>query len=337
MNGTAMSELDLSIVIVNWRSAEYVLPCIRSIVSGTATPTYEIIVVDNASFDDCGQQLALEYPDVLFLQSRENLGFGGANNLGVQRSRGRVLLFLNPDTEVRNGALDQMYAGLTHLPDAGVVGCRLLNTDGTLQTSCVRAVPTVMNQVLDADLLRRCAPRARMWGTRALFTSSTAPVEVEAVSGACMMVRRQVFERVGGFSPAFLMYGEDMDFCARVRRAGFTNAYVGECEVVHHGGGSSRHLHSTFSVVMRCESMAVLLRALHGPLAAPSYRLGLMISAAIRLTILGLTWPAWLLASGAKSWRNACRKWLAILGWGLGWHRPALPHVRPNPYVRGAV
>jgi GT2 family glycosyltransferase len=336
MNGDVMPEVDLSIVIVNWSSADYVLSCVRSIVAGTASVTYEIIVVDNASFDDCGQQLAQEYPEVLFLQSGNNLGFGGANNLGAKRSRGRVLLFLNPDTEVRKGAIDQLYAGLTNLPNAGVIGCRLLNTDGTLQTSCVQALPTVMNQMLDTDFLRRCAPRAGLWRTRALFTSSTAPVEVEAISGACMMVRRQVFEHVGGFSSAFFMYGEDLDFCARVRRAGFRNAYLGICEVVHHGGGSARKAHSTFSVVMMCESVALLLRRLRGRRVSASYRVGLMISACLRLAILGIMAPAWLLVSGAASWRGVCRKWVAILGWGLGLYRPALPSDQRNLDVRGA-
>ncbi|MPZ20443.1 MAG: glycosyltransferase [Luteitalea sp.] len=331
-----MSEVDLSVVIVNWNSAEYVLACVRSIVAGTTATAYEIIVVDNASFDGCEQQLAQEFPGVLFLQSSKNLGFGAANNLGVARSRGGVLLFLNPDTEVRKGAIDRLYAGIAKLSDAGVVGCRLLNTDGTLQTSCVQALPTVLNQILNADLLRRCAPRAWLWGTRALFSTSTAPVEVEAVSGACMMVRRQVFERVGGFSPAFFLYGEDLDFCARVGRAGFRNAYVGNCEVVHHGGGSARNVHSTFSVVMMCESVALLLRRLRGPLASTSYRVALIISACLRLTILAVTSPAWLMASGATSWSNACRKWLAILRWGLGLHRPALPHLQRSPDVGGA-
>lgn len=331
-----MSEVDVSIVIVNWHSADYVLSSIASIVAGTRRVTYEIIVVDNASFDDCGQQVARGFPDVLFLQSGENVGFGGANNLGAKRSRGRALLFLNPDTEVRKDAIDHLHAALTALSDAGVIGCRLLNTDGTLQTSCVRALPTVINRVLDVDVLRRCTPRARLWGTRALFTGSEAPVEVEAVSGACMMVRRQVFERVGGFSSAFFMYGEDVDFCARVHGAGFRNAYVGTCEVVHHGGGSARRAHSTFCVVMMCESGALLLRRLRGPLASASYRVGLMISACLRLAILGITAPAWLVVSGVESWRGVCRKWLAVLAWGVGFHRPTLPHARRNPQPRGA-
>src|SRR4051812_49105945 len=123
------SGVDLSIVIVNWNSAGYVQACVRSIQTHTRDITYEIIVVDNASFDKCREQLATDYPDVRFLQSDQNLGFGGANNLGAAQSAGRVLLFLNPDTEVRGGAIHRLYRRLTRIDDVGVLGCRLLNSD----------------------------------------------------------------------------------------------------------------------------------------------------------------------------------------------------------------
>jgi GT2 family glycosyltransferase len=319
------AEIELSVVIVNWNSVEYVRSCVRSIVAETRALTYEIIVVDNASFDGCEEELAAEYPAIVFLQAGQNLGFGGANNLGARRARGRVLLFLNPDTIVMNGAIDRVFFQLAGLSDAGIVGCRLLNTDGSLQTSCVQALPTVLNQVLDADVLRRCVPQARLWGTRALFGSSTKPLEVEAVSGAFMMIRRELFEAIGGFSPAFFMYGEDLDLCARVLRAGFRNFYVGDCEVVHHGGGSARRAPSTFSVIMLCESVALLLRRLRGPLSSASYRAAMTVAACIRLAILGAVSPVWLARRGVTSWSGACRKWLAILGWGLRLNRPTLP------------
>lgn len=322
-----MPQIELSIVIVNWNSAAFVQSCVRSIVEETKDVAYEVIVIDNASLDGCHQQLAREFPGVLFIQSMENLGFAAANNAAAQRARGDVLLFLNPDTKVQSGALDRMYAQFRNLSDVGVLGCRLLNTDGSLQTSCVQALPTVLNQVLDADLLRRWMPRARFWGTSALFRESRKPVEVEAVSGACMMIRRAVFHSVGGFSRAYFMYGEDLDLCARVRDAGFRNAYVGECEVIHHGGGSSRNVRSTFSVVMMCESVALLLRTLRGPLSSSSYRAALTIAACIRIATLIAIAPAWLVAAGSASWRNACGKWLAILGWGLGIKRPLRPRL----------
>jgi hypothetical protein len=297
-------------------------------VTQTKGLSYEIIVVDNASFDGCREQLARERPDVVFVQSGANTGFAAANNVGAQLARGPVLLFLNPDTEVIGGALDRLYCHHERMSDAGVLGCRLLNTDGSLQTSCVQALPTVWNQTLNADFLRRCFPRAQLWGMRALFGSATSPVEVQAVSGACMMIGRSVFEGVGGFSPAFFMYGEDLDLCDRLRRAGFRNRYAGDCEIVHHGGGSSQHTRRTFSVVMMRESMAILLRRSHGPVASATYRVASVVTACIRVAILTAVCPAWLIFRDRPSWTGACRKWLAVLAWGLGLDRRArrLPH-----------
>lgn len=315
--------MDLSIIIVNWNSAEYVRACVRSIMSQTEAVKFEIIVVDNASFDACGEQLAREFPGVIFVQSGENLGFGGANNLGVQRAQGRVLLFLNPDTEVLDQAIDRLYHHFLATHDNGVVGCRLLNSDRSLQTSCVQAFPTVWNQVLDCDLLRRWSPRASLWGTRAFWDSTTSPVEVQVVSGACMMIRREVFETLGGFSPAFFMYGEDLDLCARVVRSGLRNYYVADCEIVHHGGGPSRHVPSTLSVVMMRQSVGLCLRRSHGRTAAVSYRVAMALSACIRLLILALASPIWRRRGDARLWRGSLRKWRAILSWSIGLDRRA--------------
>lgn len=323
-----MSEIDLSIVIVNWNSADYVQACIRSIRAETKVTHYEIIVVDNASFDGCEQQIARHYPEAIFIQSAQNLGFSGANNLAARRARGRVLLFLNPDTEVRDGAIDRLCVSHGNIPDAGVVGCRLLNTDGSVQTTCARSLPTLLNQFLDADVLRRCAPRASLWGMGVLFEWTAAHAYVEAVSGACMLVRREVFESVSGFSEEFFMYGEDLDLCARVQGAGLKNVYVGCCEIVHHGGGSSGKVQSTFSVVMMCESKRLLFRRLRGIVPSICYQGVMTLAACIRLGILACTAPAWLVGGRGSAWRGAVRKWSVVLGWGVGLKRPEVPNIR---------
>ena len=124
--------MDLSIIIVNWHSADYVEACVQSIREQTAAVNYEVIVVDNASYDGCGERLAHEYPGIIFVQSQCNLGFARANNLGSEYAQGPVLLFLNPDTEVQDRAIDRLYAHFQTLPDSGVAGCRLLNSDGSV-------------------------------------------------------------------------------------------------------------------------------------------------------------------------------------------------------------
>jgi GT2 family glycosyltransferase len=133
---------ELSIIIVNYNSADFVLACVRSICEQRCTVAYEVIVVDNASYDGCSERLAQYYPHVIFVQSQSNLGFGRANNLGARHASGEVLLFLNPDTEVRDRAVDCLYEHFQKLEKPGAVGCRLINSDGSLQKSCVQALPT---------------------------------------------------------------------------------------------------------------------------------------------------------------------------------------------------
>jgi GT2 family glycosyltransferase len=309
--------MDLSIIIVNWHSADYVLACIRSISEETSAVNYEVIVVDNASFDGCGERLAREHPGVIFIQSQCNLGFARANNLGAEQARGAVLLFLNPDTEVRDRAIERLYAYFLELPDPGVVGCRLLNSDGSLQAPCVKSLPTVLNQVLDAEVLRRWFPKAGLWDTAAQYEGRLVPVEVEAIIGACMMIRSTVFRRVGCFSDQYFMYAEDMDLCHKVREAGLKVYYAPGAEVVHHGGGSSQTYFSKFSSAMMHESIYLFLRSNRGRLGAYAYRLSMAASALLRMTILA---PGVLLGQGdtCAARRASLHKWSAILRWSAG-------------------
>src|SRR5205807_6936081 len=116
----------------------------------------------------------------------ENIGFARSNNLGVRHSRGRYLLFLNPDTELTEDSIQIFRDRIESIPNAGAVGCRLLNSDGTLQTGCVQPFPTVLNQILDADFLQRLFPRSRLWGASALHSVEQTAAEVQVVSGACV-------------------------------------------------------------------------------------------------------------------------------------------------------
>ena len=309
---------DLSIIIVNWKSATYLDTCIRTIRENTEGLNYEIIVVDNASYDGSEVVAGRFGEAVCFVQSSENLGFARANNLGATYARGPVLLFLNPDTEVQNNAINHLYTQFRKLPDPGVIGCRLLNRNGALQTSCVQSLPTVLNQILDAEILRRTFPKLALWGTAAFYEENAA-TEVEAVSGACMMIRREVFERVGGFSSEYFMYGEDLDLCFKARSAGFRNYHTGEARVVHHGGGSSKKARSDFSIVTMRESVSMLLRKTHGKYYSDCYRVAMSIAALLRMALLVILFPAWVIRNRIDRWFNSFRKWSAILRWGLGY------------------
>ena len=299
--------MDLSIIIVNWKSGAYVRKCLASIFACTEGPALEVIVVDNASFDDCGAIVAREFPAVRFIQSDENIGFGRANNLGFQHSHGRVLLFLNPDTEVAGPAIRVLFEHLERLPRAGAVGCRLLNADRSVQTSCVQSFPTILNQMLDSDFLRRRFPKSPLWGIAPLYAAGREPSEVEAVEGACIMMRREVFASIGMFSPDYFMYTEDIDLCYKARREKWENYYVPEASIVHFGDGSVRNAKSNFAVVMAVESLWRFFRKYRGAAYAGGYRGALFLAAAGRLALLSVA-----------ARRGSALKWFAILRWTVG-------------------
>ena len=308
--------MEVSIIIVNWNSKGYVRKCLTSVFKHIARIRFEVIVVDGASFDGCDQMLATEFPSVIFIQSATNIGFARANNLGARHATGRVLLFLNPDTELIEDSIQILLQRLDSLPRAGAVGCRLLNRDLTLQTSCVQSFPTVLNQMLDSEYLRERFPDSALWGIAPLHRNSSEPSEVEVISGACILMHRDCFERVGGFTESYFMYGEDLDLCFKLRRSGRSVFYVPETRVVHFGGASTTQAPSNFSNVMMRGSVFHFMRLNRGPLSALAYRVSMMSTALARLLLMG---PMMLLGRrvvrhGTSSWR----KWAAILRWSLG-------------------
>jgi GT2 family glycosyltransferase len=315
--------LDLSIILVNWNSAEFVRRCVDSIRASTGGLSYEILVVDNASFDGCDKLLKEHAPDVIYIQSAENLGFAQANNCAFRASRGLSLLFLNPDTEVVDSALAILHGALEQLPMAGAVGVRLLNSDGSLQTSCIQSFPTILNQALDSDYFRAKWPQSALWGTKPFLHNHGREAEVEAISGACLMIKREVFERVGGFNEHYFMYAEDMDLCYQARKAGYKNYYVPQAEVIHFGGGSSKHAPSNFSIVTMRESIWRFLRNNRGDLYGIGYRLSMLFSAICRLVLLSIAFLVDRIRHRDEGSGDSFRKWWAILCWCLNRGTPA--------------
>lgn len=310
--------MDLSIIIVNWNSKDYLRKCLASVLAETRGLTYEIIVIDSASFDGSEEMVRTEFPAVKFIQSQENLGFSKSNNRAFEASCGEYVLFLNPDTEVLGSSIQTLHKLIASLPDAGAVGCRLLNTDGTLQTSCVQAFPTILNQLLSAEALRRLSPRSGLWGMRAIFENNNKPAAVDMISGACLLMRRSVFEKAGRFSTDYFMYAEDVDLCYKARKLGLTNYYFGGAYVVHHGGGSSHQARSNFSNIMLVESIRQFLQKWRGSIYSYCYRFVLSLAALIRVAFLVVLSPLLLVKSGGARWQASCSKWMAIFGWGLG-------------------
>ena len=308
--------MELSIIIVNWNSKDFLRKCLQTVRSTCADLSPQIVVVDDGSFDGCGEMLADEFPEVEFIQSSKNLGFGRANNLGFERVSGDVILLLNPDTELPPGAIPELLAAFQSLPKPGILGVRLHRSDGTLQTSCVQNQPTPLNQFLAADLLKKNLPNVSVWGTREAFKSA-GPVEVECVTGACMLMYSNTFRAVGGFSSQYFMYGEDLDLCFKVRRLGLRIYHIPSVAIIHHGGGSSFGEFNKFSAVLMCESVYLFIRTNRGLVAAITYRVLMAVSSLIRVPLLGVAY-LFSRASKRSAHINSIRKWLGILRWSAG-------------------
>jgi N-acetylglucosaminyl-diphospho-decaprenol L-rhamnosyltransferase len=311
--------MKLSIIIVNWNSLGYLRKCLKSIYEHVRDLSFEVLVVDNASPEPGIEALNADFPDVLVIKSNINLGFAGANNLGFTRSSGEHVLFLNPDTEVIDNAFKIMLDHFLAIPHAGVIGCKLLNTDLSVQTSCIQTFPTIPNQLLDYEYLRLRWPSCSFWSIGALFSESENPVPVEVISGACMLLRRDVFERAGMFTEDYFMYAEDLDLCYKVRALGLRNYFVGQARVIHHGSQSSNRVNvSNWSVIMRFKAVHKFCVKRQGSLYGSLFRATMGTGALLRVVLLSLAKPFAGNHSRKQTIKRSTSKWLAVLKWSYG-------------------
>jgi len=296
----------LSIIIVNWNSTAYLLKCIESIYKYTCENEFEIIVVDNASPDDDVELVKHQFRDVVLIESPENLGFARANNLGFRASSGDYVVFLNPDTILINSAFDLVLHQVHSLPNVGVVGCTLFNEDRTVQTSAIQTFPTVLNQLLDVDFIRNRFPACPLWNIAPLLKSGNEPSQVEVISGACLLLKREVFAQVGQFSEDYFMYAEDVDLCYKVVKANFVNYYVPHAQIIHFGGKSSV---KSRAVLMKWQSILHYLAKHQGHFYQLVFR---MAMAVLRLSVLSLLWLV-SRKSRKESIQGTLLKWWLIL------------------------
>lgn len=249
-----MADPLVSIIIVNWNVRDLLRSCLKSVETSIRRPreAYEVIVVDNDSADDSVAMLREEFPQVRLIESKKNLGFGGGNNLAARESKAPFWILLNPDTVVRGNALDEMLDFIQSHPEVVAVGSRLLNPDGSLQRWTGGSFPTVWTTICHYLFLNRVLPRFLRPASLYLDQDAKAPTEVDWVSGACLLLRR---EGVGStlFDERFFMYGEDMELCYRLKKAGGKIVYLPAAEITHYHGAS-----------MKQQSGEVLYQSLQG-------------------------------------------------------------------------
>lgn len=232
---------DLSIIIVNYNVKEFLLNLLDSIRKASKEISTEVIVVDNASDDGSYEVLREKYPDVKLIVNKENVGFGKANNQALQIANGKYILLLNPDTIVREDTFTKMIEFFQSHPEAGIAGCKVLNPDGTLQLACRRGFPGPWTSFTKVMGLSTLFPKSKLFARYNLtYLNENQTYEVDAVSGAFLMMSKKAYETIGGFDPQFFMYGEDLDLCYRAQKSGFKVYYVHSTEIIHYKGESTR-------------------------------------------------------------------------------------------------
>lgn len=309
----SVAPLDLSVIIVSYNTRAMTLDCLRALFAdmgggvGGAVAA-EVFVVDNASTDGSADAIRDRFPSVHLIANGRNVGFGAANNQAMRQARGRHLLLLNSDAFPRGGAVAKLVGYLDAHRAVGIVGPRLLNEDGSLQPSCYR-FPTPSQAWRENLWLSRVFRRHERWGDYRYWAHDRER-DVEWIVGACMMVRREVYEAVGGFDERFFMYAEETDWQKRIRDAGWGVAFLPDAVVTHLGGASGAGERPKINRVT-FESLDYYEVKHHGTLGLVSLRTAMIVGLTLRLP----AWTAVLLVRPAH--RSRARAKIKLLSWLL--------------------
>lgn len=275
--------MDLSVIIVNWNVRELLKRCLRSIYDSTRGISFEVFVIDNASSDKSVEMVSLEFPHATIIANEKNLGFARANNLAIEQCRGDLVLLLNPDTSVRGNALGEVVAFARRHPEAGVIGCKFLNPDGTHQPS-VRRFPRLIDHAMMLLKLHHLFPNAQpLRRYLAVDIDPTRTQEVDQVSGTFMCISRAALNTIGFLDERFFIWYEDVDYCKRVKKSGMKVLYEPSISIVNQGGKSFAQVVALKKQRMMNKSMAQYFRKHH------SIGAWLLVEA-LRPLSIALTW-----------------------------------------------
>lgn len=254
--------MTLSIVIVSYNVKEFLEQCLYSVLKAMQHIDGEIFVVDNNSVDGTQSMLKAKFnaPNIHLILNKENVGFGKANNQALRLCKGEFILVLNPDTLLQEDTLEKMIAFMKTDTKIGAAGCKLLNADGTFQLSCRRSFPSPEVSLYKIIGLSRIFPKSKRFARYNLtYLSTEETYEVDALMGAFMFLRCEVIETVGMFDEAFFMYGEDLDWCYRIKQAGWKIYYHHGTQIIHYKGESAKKMSFNY-VVQFYEAMLIFVR-----------------------------------------------------------------------------
>lgn len=228
--------MELSVIIINYKTKEMTINCIDSVYeSHMQGIEYEVIVVDNASNDGSIEAVALRFPEAIIIQNNENLGFSKANNIGMHRAKGNYILLLNSDTIVEQNTLSKSLKFIKARPRVGALGCKVVLENGQLDAACKRSFPTPANGFYHALKLDIRFPKNERFGEYNLtFVNENKIFSVDCVMGAYMLVPKSVIDQVGMLDEDYFMYGEDIDWCYRIKQGGYQIIYYPEVRIFHY-------------------------------------------------------------------------------------------------------
>ena len=279
----------LSVIIVNWNVRDLLRRALGSIYAAWGKQHgLEIIVVDNGSQDGSQAMILEEYPQVRLVPNTTNRGFGCANNQGLAWANGEYLLVLNPDTHIEGNALHELVNYAVAHPEVGMLGPQLLWPDGKVQSSR-RRFPTLPMLFLESTWLQALAPRPWLRNYYVEDQPDDITQNVDWITGAAMLTRRAIVEQVGEFDEDFFMYSEELDWCRRIKAAGWQIVYHPRAKIVHHEGKSSTQVVAARHIYFQ-SSKVHYTRKYHGLWAAESLRFWLMTQYIGQMALEGAKW-----------------------------------------------
>ena len=234
--------IDISVCIVTFRARDFLRDCLHSLYESSRPLKLEVIVVDNGSQDGVGEMLESEFPQVRLIENASNLGYTYPMNQALRAGRGNYLLQLNPDTLILPGAFEKMVRFMESHPEAGILGPKVLNRDGSMQKSCRRGESRPWAVFTYFIGLAGLFPKSKRFAEYHMTYMDDDEIHpVAGVSGSCMLIRREVVNQIGYLDELFFAYQEDADFCFRARQADWQVYFDPEAQIIHYGGqGGSR-------------------------------------------------------------------------------------------------
>ena len=285
--------IDMSVIIVSWNVKGFLEKCLGSIYKFTEGISFEVFVVDNNSSDGSVEMAAALFCAARLIRNKENLGFAAASNQALEKAAGRYILFLNPDTELTDNAFKKMADFMDTHQDAAAIGCKLLNSDLSVQQS-TRHFPSLFTDLMENLYLEWSFPKSRFFNRCHMgFWDHSYTRQVDVPYGACLMVRNETLKKTGPMDVSFFMYYDEIDLCCRIKKLGGKIYYVSDISIIHHGNKSSNQSAENCNR-WKTQSKLTFFKKHYGPIGIA----GILFNLALQALILWGPLSLWHMLSG---------------------------------------